>query len=644
MQAAPRHSAASDFLADGRGALALAKTARDAFVALADATDYTSVVTAFDRIRAPLDPIRGFASLLQHTHPGAEHREAGRTLEQEIAAFETELALDRAVYERLARLASLAAPTPEEGRLVERALKDFRRSGVDKDDATRKRIAALADEIVVLGQTFETNVIQDSRTLTIADGKRGLAGLPDDYVAAHAEDGHGAVRVTTDPSDYVPFMTYADRGDLREALWRLNATRAVPANVDLLKQILIRRAELARLVGFENYAELSLDDKMVGGARQAREFIERVAALAKPRALAELAELLALKREATGSADSVRDFERFYWIERAKEERFGFDSQLVRPYLAYHNVRDGVLATSQLVFGLEFRRDDAAERWHPSVECYDVFDHGRKVARFWLDMHSRKDKYKHAAMFPLCSGIAGERLPEAALVCNFPEPRGDDPGLMLHSELTTFFHEFGHLMHHLLGGRTRFLCHSGVATEMDFVEVPSQLYEEWAWNTGVLQRFARHHATGEPIPAELVQQIREAEEYGKALHVIVQMYYAALALEYHTREPASLDLCATMIEQKQKFTPFPYEVGTHFYASFGHLVGYAAAYYTYMWSLVIAKDLFGAFGSELGASDVAARYRRHVLEPGGSKDARELVKDFLGRDYAFAAWQRWLES
>jgi thimet oligopeptidase len=190
----------------------------------------------------------------------------------------------------------------------------------------------------------------------------------------------------------------------------------------------------------------------------------------------------------------------------------------------------------------------------------------------------------------------------------------------------------------------RFLAHSGIATELDFVEVPSQLYEEWAWNTGVLQCFARHHRTGEPIPAELVQRIREAEEYGKAAHVVVQMYYAALSLEYHAREPSSLDLCATMVELKRALTPFPYEEGTHFYASFGHLVGYGAAYYTYMWSLVIAKDFFGAFGDRLDASEVAARYRRSVLEPGGSKSARELVRDFLGRDYEYAAWQRWLES
>ncbi|MCE9596089.1 MAG: Zn-dependent oligopeptidase [Planctomycetes bacterium] len=640
---------ATSFLTEGRAALERAKDARRRFVELPADADYSRVVFAFDRIRAPIDPARGWSGLWQHTHPDPTLRDAARTLEQELSAFDTELSLDRAVYDRLALLATAKAPTPEEARLVEKSLKEFRRSGVDRDDATRARIRVLSDELVVLGQEFETNVISDVRSITIADGRRGLAGLPADYVAAHVEDEHGAVRITTDPSDYIPFITYAERADLRAELYRANTTRAVPQNVGVLKKILERRAELAGLVGYASYAELMLDDKMVGGAASARRFIERVVDLARPRATAELAELVAEKRERTGSADVIRDHERFYWIERTKAERFGFDSQSVRPYLAYASVRDGVLATSQAVFGLEFRRDDSAERWHPSVECYDVFDHGARVARFWLDMHPRPDKYKHAAMFPLASGLEGERLAEAALVCNFPEPNGDDPALLLHQQLTTFFHEFGHLMHHLLGGRQRFLAYSGIATEMDFVEVPSQLYEEWAWSTGILQRFARHNVTGEAIPAELVQQIRDAEEYGKALHVVVQMFYAALALEYHSRDPRELDLLATMVEQKRKISPFPYEEGTHFYASFGHLVGYGAAYYTYMWSLVIAKDLFGVFGADLGAPDpgangAAARYRRHILEPGGSRDAKELVRAFLGREYAYDAWQRWLES
>jgi thimet oligopeptidase len=396
------------------------------------------------------------------------------------------------------------------------------------------------------------------------------------------------------------------------------------------------------LLGYASWADYATEDKMVQSAAAARAFIERVAGRARPRMEAEYAELLEAKREDEPGAGDVRAHELAYYTERVKQRRFGFDSQAVRPYFAYANVRDGVLATSAALYGIAFERNDAPERWHPSVECYEVASGGRRAARLWLDMHPRPDKYPHAAMFGVRSGLAGDELPEAVLVCNFPEPKGGDPALLLHGQVTTFFHEFGHLLHHLFAGEQRYLSFSGIATEGDFSEVPSQLYEEWAWDTGVLQRFARHHRTGEPIPGELVQRMRGAEEYGKGLHVGTQMFYAMLALAYHDRDPAGIDLDAEMVELKRRMTPVPHEPGTHFQAAFTHLNGYSASYYTYMWSLVIAKDLFSRFEREPMDPAAAGRYRSAILAPGGSKDAAELVRDFLGREYALGAWEQWL--
>ncbi len=626
-------------------ALADSRASRDRFVALASSTSFAELVEGFDRIRRPLDPVRGAASLFVNTHPDEAMRDAARELEQAIAALDTEFSLDRAIHDRLRAAEPSPSADAADRRLRERALRDFHKSGVDRDEATRTRIRAISDELVRLGQEFEDNIISDVRSIAIPEGRAGLAGLPDDYVRAHEPDASGAVHISTDPSDYLPFITYANSHEHRRALYRTYVSRAVPKNLEVLPKILALRHEIAGLCGFANFAEYALEDRMVHGSAPAREFVERVADLARPRAMAEIAELIALKRaEGDPNATEIRDWERFYWIERLKSTRFGFDSQLVRPYFAYRSVRDGVLATSSALFGLAFAKNTSVELWHPSVECFDVVDRGTPIARFYLDMHPRPNKYKHAAMFPLVSGVRGERLPEAVLVCNFPAPTDDDPALLLHQQVTTFFHEFGHLMHHLLGGRQRHLFFSGIATEMDFIEVPSQMYEEWAWDTRVLQRFARHVETGELIPSELVQRLREAEEYGKALHVSTQMFYAALALAYHDRDPRELDLLATMVALKKRLTPFPYEEGTHFYASFGHLSGYAAGYYTYMWSLVIAKDLFSRFDADLMGGETSQRYRELVLEPGGSRDASDLVHAFLGRDYRFDAWQKWLES
>jgi len=358
----------------------------------------------------------------------------------------------------------------------------------------------------------------------------------------------------------------------------------------------------------------------------------------------EYAQLLERKRRDDPVAERVEGWDSVYLQERVKAERHGFDARSVRPYLEYQRVKEGVLEVTGRLFGLEWRRAPDAPVWHPDVEAWDVLEGGRLAGRVYLDMHPREGKYKHYAQFAISSGVAGVRLPEGALVCNFPRP-GAEPALLEHGDVRTLFHEFGHLLHHLLGGRVRWAGQSGVATEWDFVEAPSQMLEEWVWDPGVLAGFARHVETGEPIPAELVERMRAADEYGKGLWVRQQAFYAAVSLELHRRDPTSLDVDGLVADLQGAYTPFRHVDGTHFHLSFGHLEGYSAIYYTYMWSLVIAKDLFGPF-REAGLMDpvVARRYRREILEPGGSRPAAELVERFLGRPSSFEAWERWLEA
>lgn len=620
-----------------------ARTALKRFLELPREAPLQQVLEAFDAIGRPLDRVRGAASLASQTHPREDVRNIAQTIVQELSSFATDLSLHRGVWERLSQLDPNAAPGPLERRLLANALRDFRRSGVDRDDATRERIKALSDELVRIGQEFDLNIAADTRTVVVPGGRAGLAGLPADFVQAHAPDATGDVRVSTDPTDYVPVMTYAASAALRRELQFAYYNRATPKNLEVLRELMRVRSELARLLGYSSWAEYVTEDKMIKSPEHVREFISRVRRACESRMRAELAELLELKRESEPGAQVIHEWERAYWIERLKAERLRFDSQTVRPYFAYRAVRDGLLATSAALYGIEFRRNESEPRWDPSVECYDLVDTGRVVARVFLDMHPRPNKFKHAAMFDLTTGV-GDDPPQACLVCNFPAPTADDPALLLHRDVETFFHEFGHLLHHLFAGRQRYLAFAGIATEWDFVETPSQLYEEWAWDTGVLQRFARHHESGEPIPAELVARMRAADEYGKGLHVAVQMFFAQLSLELFDRDPSGLDPTAHMVALKRELLPFPHEEGTHFHASFGHLNGYSATYYTYMWSLVIAKDIFGRFRGSLMNTAEAARYRQSVLAPGGSKDAAELVRDYLGRDYDTAAFEVWLNA
>jgi thimet oligopeptidase len=419
--------------------------------------------------------------------------------------------------------------------------------------------------------------------------------------------------------------------------------RAYPKNIDVLDKLIARRAELATLIGYDTWADYITADKMVGSAKNASSFIDRVVAASGPKSEREYAVLLKRKQQDVPKATAVNAWERSYYAELVRKADYAFDSQTVRPYFPFDRVKQGLLDVTSKLFGVTYRRLTDAPVWDPQVEAYEMLENGRMVGRFYLDMHPRPNKYNHAAEFGIRSGVTGRQVPEAALVCNLPGGQPGDPGLMTHDDVVTFFHEFGHLVHALLSGRHDWIGISGITTEQDFVEAPSQMLEEWTWDPATLATFARHHDTNQPIPEQLVRQMRRASEFGKALNVRQQMVYARLSLSIYDRDPKQVDTTALVKELTNKLTPYQYVEGTHFQTSFGHLDGYSAVYYTYMWSLVIAKDLFSQFDrGNLLAPEIAKKYRETVLAPGGSKPAATLVRDFLGRPFAFSAWESWL--
>ena len=634
-----------DHLAAGcRADLDRGRAAAAALLAMPAPRDPVAALATFDAAFSALSEAGSRASLARNVHPEAAVRDAAEACEQEVAALATRLSLDRGLYDALAGL-DAAGLDATARHFLEKSLRDFRRSGVDKDDATRARVQALQEELVRIGQEFGRNIRDDVRRLELEPAD--LAGLPEDWRRAHPPGPDGKVTVTTDATDYVPFMTYARSEAVRGELWRLYRLRGHPRNLEVLSRLLSRRAELAGLLGHPTWAAYVTEDKMIGSQQAAADFIERIATLSGARMDREYAQLLARKRADAPGAERVEPWDSTWLQERIKAEQYGFDDQSVRPYFEYGRVRDGLLEVTGALLGVAYRRVAGAPCWHAEVESFDVTDadDGRPLGRIHLDMHPRPGKYKHFAQFTLASGVAGVRLPEGVLVCNFPQPRPGAPALLEHGEVRTFFHEFGHLLHHVLGGHTRFAAHSGVATEWDFVEAPSQMLEEWVWDPEVLARFARHVDTDQPIPAELVGRMKAADEYGKGLQVRQQMFYAAVSLELHRRPPEGLDTTALVAELQRRYTPFRHVDGTYLQESFGHLDGYSAIYYTYMWSLVIAKDLFGEF-ARAGSMDraTARRYRRTVLEPGGSRPAAELVRDFLGRPSGFEAYRAWLEA
>jgi len=639
------------FLAASRADMERARRAIASLRQMTAPRDPVIALEAYDEAIAALGDAAARASVCRNAHPDLAMRDAAETCERELDALMTEISLDRNVYDALSSI-DLDEVDAATRHYVEKTLREMRRSGVDRDEETRAKVRALRDELLRIGQEFGNHIKEDVRRAHL-DPKE-LDGLPADYVATHPVGPDGKVVITTDNTDYVPFVTYAKSARAREELWRIYRLRAHPANLEVLDRLLQRRHELATLLGYPSWAAYATEDKMIGTAEAASAFIERVAAASGARAERDYRTLLEQKRKDVPDAERVESWDSLYYQELVGNAQYGFDSQAMRPYFEYRRVKEGVLATTASLFGITYRTVPDAPRWHHEVEVFDVVDgaagDGPVLGRIYLDMHPRDGKYKHYAQFTLVNGVRGKRLPEGVLMCNFPRPPATAdgaPALMEHDGVRTFFHEFGHLLHHVLGGHTRWAGLSGVATEWDFVEAPSQMLEEWVWDVPTLQSFARHVETGEAIPAELVRKARAADEYGKGLWVRQQMFYAALSLEYHRRVPGTFDTTALMAELQSKLTPFRYVDGSYFHESFGHLDGYSALYYTYMWSLVIAKDLFAAFGPDVStarAREAARLYRERILEPGGSKPAAALVTDFLGRPYNERAYEEWLNA
>ena len=274
------------------------------------------------------------------------------------------------------------------------------------------------------------------------------------------------------------------------------------------------------------------------------------------------------------------------------------------------------------------------ETWHPEVEGYELWDEEQLIGRFFLDMHPREGKFQHAAVAQIRDGITGQQAPLATLMCNFP--RGDE--LMQHSQVVTFLHEFGHLIHFLFAGDHRWVGNSGIAAEWDFAEAPSQMLEEWIYDKQTLQSFGLNDK-GEPIPDELIEKMNAARKFGLGMGNRQQMFYAAISLNYYNRDPASFELLPLMKQLQAEYSPYDYLADTHFYTSFGHLDGYSAIYYTYAWSKVIALDMFSRFAEDGIRNTATAReYRDKVLAAGGARPAAVSVKDFLGRPYNFEAF------
>jgi thimet oligopeptidase len=560
---------------------------------------------------------------------------------QRLAMAASALSLNRQVYEALSAI-DLEGSSPATLHFVERTLLSYRLAGVDKDQATRDHLQSLHEKATRLSLEFSRNIQEGAKTIEANAAE--LDGLPADYLARHPADAKGHVTLSTDQPDMQPVMTFAANAALRERMFLAYNTRAYPVNRQILLDLLATRQEIATVLGFRSWADLATADQMMGSAANVRTFLAKLNEASLEGARREHELILGFARQRQPELEAIDITSRGYWYEQFRRSAFDFDSQSVRPYFPYAQVEAGVLETAAKIFKIEFRRS-TAPGWHPAVSVFEVYDGGRLVGRFYLDMHPREGKDKWFSATPVVTGVRGRALPEAGLICNFSGGNDSDPGLLLYSDVVTYFHEFGHLMHAILGGQTEWAGLSGFATEGDFIEVPSQMLEEFFRDEKLLQAFAKHYETRETLPSETIEKMKLAGAFGRADWVRSQLYYTTLSLDLHDQEPAGIDLDSITERLYKSLQPWIWLQGNRMYASFGHLTGYSSNYYTYAFDKVIALDFFAQFDpNDLLGCDAGGRYRRTVLEQGGSKPGRQMVRDFLGRDEEFQAFSGWLKE
>ena len=626
--------------------LAAVKADIDKMTAVTGEHTVANTVRPYDDALNELSLAGNEAYLMYAVGDAAPLRDKGQALVAKISSVQTDLSLNQAVYKALAAV-PLPADDPATKHYVERALLEYRLAGVDKDDATRAKLRQLQDKITEQSLVFGRNVADGK--LEISATKSELDGLPEDYIARHKPKADGTYTLNTDSPDSTPVMSFAMNADLRKRMYIAYNTRAYPKNVAVLKSILEARQELATTLGYKTFADFAMADQMMGSASNLKTFLKEVDDASQGIANKEYALLLQYAQSRQPDLKNILASDSGYWAEQYRRAKYDFDAQSVRPYFPYMPVQEGILTTAAHLFHVEFKAVPNAKTWDASVSTYDVFDavssDHKKLGRIYLDMHPREGKDKWFSSAPIIPGIRGRQLPEGALICNFPGGVTNDPGLMEYSDVVVFFHEFGHLMHHILGSQGQWSNGGGFAVEGDFVEAPSQMLEEMFRDYGILSTFAKDYKTGKVIPVALVDKMNAAGAYGRGRWVQGQLLYSTYSLQIHDRAPSDVDFDALWREDFERFSKPTFVDGNRGYASFTHLTGYSSNYYTYMLDKVIAVDFFSKFDrTNLIGGPTAMRYRKTVLEPGASKPATQLVKDFLGREQSLDSLKVWMNE
>ncbi|HLW21042.1 MAG TPA: M3 family metallopeptidase [Cyclobacteriaceae bacterium] len=613
--------------------------------------DFANTIEALDSCGSRLGIITGIFFNLNAAETNAEIQKLAREISPLITSHSNDVLLDailfdkvKAVYQQRERLQL----DEEQRTLLDKTYKSFVRNGANLNEDEKIRLREIDKNLSQLGLRFGENVLEETNKYELeVDSLTDLNGLPEGLLEAAAQTAtekgkEGKWVFTLAYPSYIPFMTYADNRALREKLFLAYNTKSCKGddldNQEIIKDILRLKDERAKLLGYQNYADFVLEERMAQSPAKVLSFLEDLLERSKPKAVQEVREL----QEFAKQLDELENLEKWdfaYYSEKLKKQRFEVDDELLKPYFQLEKVVQGVFETAGKLYGLHFSPNMEIPVYHPEVTAYEVTSQsGGHVAVFYADFFPRPGKRNGAWM----TSFRGQKKtserdqrPHVSIVCNFTKPTPTKPSLLTFNEVTTLFHEFGHALHGMLANGN-YESLSGTSVYWDFVELPSQIMENWCYEKECLDLFANHYQTGETIPEDLISRIKKAATFHQGYQTVRQISFGLLDMEYHSVDPSAIKEVSAFEKEALKSTellrPVP---GTMMSSSFSHIFqgGYSAGYYSYKWAEVLDADAFELF-LENGIFDkeTAASFKEHILSSGGKTHPSELYRRFRGRE------------
>ncbi len=617
----------------------------------ASAPDFENTIVKLETASELADKIALIYSNLEVANADESLQALAKEIYPKLTALASDISLDEVIFKRVKSVYDQRAQltlTTEQARLLEKTYLSFARNGALLSVVDKDKLRQLDQELSVLGPKFSENVLKATNAFEMyLDKKEDIEGLPEGVIEAaaamaEAKGKKGQWLFNLQVTSYLPFLTYAKSRVLREKLWRANAGRSFTgefSNQEIIKKIVTLRSQRANLLGFKTHAEFVLAERMAQNPTTVFNFLNKILSASREAGKKDVTEVTTFAKKTDGLTD-LKNWDFAFYSEKLKEEKYAFNEEDLRPYFKLENVVEGVFACAKKLYGLRFKENSEIPVYHPEVKAYEIYEDqsNKYMGLFYTDFFPRETK-KGGAWMTLYrnQGLSEGSLlrPHVSIVCNFTKPTPTKPSLLSYDEVRTLFHEFGHALHGMLSNCT-YQSLSGTNVYWDFVELPSQIMENWVGEKEGLDLFARHYESNESMPAELVQKLKSAQKFQAGYMSCRQVQFSLMDMAWHTADPSLIKDVDSFEDQATAETRlFPKVDGANSSVSFSHIFagGYSAGYYSYKWAEVLDADAFEYFLEKgLFNQEVAQKFKDNILSRGGTEHPMELYKKFRGRE------------